>query len=451
MELLQFLNVYKYKLILAFILCIIYTNICLSQSDSNTIPKISEIKRLPADELAEKKEGYYFTGVPDLSLDPINGFGYGIEGTFYYHGKKSDPLFAYTPYRSKLDLALFNTTKSSKELSLKFDVPYILNTNWRLRTEFLFETNPNLLYFGNTSNSLNGLQFYDNGDSNGQLIQNGSYQNYEKSLIGNRAFYNLFTKKESVINMTIERSFFEGKVRCLVGYEFAKFINSTNLNYLSKLAEDNQKNNVMGLGMGEISMIQVGLVYDTRNLETDPSSGYFAELTHENSFSAIGSQFNFHKTFFQMKGYHLILKKFFKKQILSWRTGWGYTHGNAPFFEYADEWSSEGSIEGLGGSNTIRGFKQSRFMARMMNFNNFELRSQLFTSKIFNQHFAFAAVPFFDFGGCWDKINQFNLKNYRTSQGLGLRIVWNINTVLRFDYAISKEDRQFFFQMNHTF
>jgi outer membrane protein assembly factor BamA len=90
-------------------------------------------------------------------------------------------------------------------------------------------------------------------------------------------------------------------------------------------------------------------------------------------------------------------------------------------------------------------------MAPIMNFNNFELRSQFFTGKIFDQHLAFSAVPFFDFGGCWDNFTALNVQNYRYNSGLGLRIAWNVNTILRFDYAISKEDNQFFFQMNHTF
>ncbi len=439
-----------------FLTLLSFCNTVSAQFDSSHTPEISEIKRLPDDELADKKEGLYFTGVPDFSADPLNGFGYGLEGTLFFNGKKSDHLFAYTPYRQKLDIALFNTTKNAKELSLKLDIPYIGNTPWRLRTEIILETNPNLVYFGNTSKSLEGLNFYENGDSSAKYIQNGSYSGYEKSLVNNRAHYNDFIKKESVINVSLERSLMEGKARWLIGYEFAKFNNASIANFGnvvkdSKLLEDVNKNGVLGLGDGHINMVQIGLVYDTRNLETDPSNGYFAEITHETSLKIIGSGFDFSKTFAQIRGYHQILKKYFKKQVFAWRTGAGITSGNAPFFEYADEWSSEGSIEGLGGTNTLRGYKQSRFMAPIMNFNNFELRSQFWSGKAFHQHLAMSAVPFFDFGGCWDNFSKLNTSNYRYNSGLGLRIAWNVNTILRFDYAVSKEDNQFFFQMNHTF
>ncbi len=88
-----------------------------------------------------------------------------------------------------------------------------------------------------------------------------------------------------------------------------------------------------------------------------------------------------------------------------------------------------------------------------MQFNNFEVRCKFAEAKILKQTLAFSAVPFFDVGAVWDNFNNIvkRLDNYRYSEGLGLRIAWNVNTILRFDYALSKEDRQFFFMFGHTF
>ncbi|MDB5274802.1 MAG: peptide-binding protein, partial [Chitinophagaceae bacterium] len=77
---------------------------------------------------------------------------------------------------------------------------------------------------------------------------------------------------------------------------------------------------------------------------------------------------------------------------------------------------------------------------------------RFFQTHIFKQHLAFSAVPFFDIGGVWNDLNRINhFENYRSAEGLGLRITWNENTILRFDYAISKEDQQFFFNLGHAF
>jgi outer membrane protein assembly factor BamA len=91
-------------------------------------------------------------------------------------------------------------------------------------------------------------------------------------------------------------------------------------------------------------------------------------------------------------------------------------------------------------------------MSRVMTFNNLELRYRFAQINVLKQHFAFVAVPFVDAGGVWDKISNIsNFNNYRVSEGLGLRIAWNVNTILRFDYAISQEDKQFFFNLSHAF
>src|ERR1700728_1046977 len=72
--------------------------------DSLKLPfEISEEERLSTEDLKNKKEGAYLTGVPDLSSDPVNGFGAGAEAQLFFDGKRTDPFFAYTPYRAEID------------------------------------------------------------------------------------------------------------------------------------------------------------------------------------------------------------------------------------------------------------------------------------------------------------------------------------------------------------
>jgi len=280
-----------------------------------------------------------------------------------------------------------------------------------------------------------------------------SYSDYSNSLKNTAAsYYNTYTKTEAVLNLSMERSFYEGRLRTLIGYEIGSVNLSTPLNDSSLLHKDYLVGNIKGFGQNLVTFAQVGLIYDTRDLEPDPSKGSFAELTNELSLIALGSQYNFNKTFFHYNLYYPVLPKLFKRVTFAGRIAMGYTQGDAPFYEYQDEWSSEGSIEGLGGGTTLRGYKQSRFLGRVMNFNNFELRCRFAQANILKQHLAFSAVPFFDIGGVWDSLSRLNhTENFRYSEGLGLRIAWNVNTILRFDYAISQEDRQFFFSLGHAF
>ncbi|MEN9698916.1 MAG: hypothetical protein RLZZ301_114 [Bacteroidota bacterium] len=437
-----------------FFLCSInFALIAQAQIDTLKLPfAIAKEKRLPDEELANKKEGIYLTGVPDISQDPVNGFGYGGEASLFFNGKRSDPFFAYTAYRAELDLTLFNTTRNQREFMISLDAPYIFDSKWRLRLEAGFESNPNLLYFGTTSSTLSPLSYYPNLDSSFAPVTALNYADYEThALVGVNQFYNTYFKKESILNVSGERYLLAGKLRALVGYEWA-LVGISTFAGNSLLQQDAAHSQLLGLGKKWVGIAQLGLIYDTRDLETDPSNGVFAELTNELSLKALGSFYNFNKTFIHANYYHNFLEKKGKKLVIAARFAGGYTAGQAPFFEYQDQWSSEGSIEGLGGAHTLRGFKQSRFLGRVMTFNNLELRWRMAQTTILNQHLAFVAVPFVDAGGVWDELSAIgDFSHYRICEGIGLRIVWNVNTILRFDYAISNEDRQFFFNLAHAF
>lgn len=428
--------------------------IAFSQEIKDTVNlpfAIAKEKQLSEEDLNNKKEGIYVTGVPDISSDPVNGFGYGAEGSVFFNGKRSDPFFKFTPYRAELGIAIFNTTKEQRELILRLDVPYIFDTKWRFRAEAGYESNPNLLYFGKTESSLNGLSYYPNGDNSLPIVTNANYSDYENNLDENNQFYNTYIKKEYILNVSLEHSFMEGRFRTLFGIEFANVGIST-FNGNNLLQNENSVNPLLGMGNNNVGIFQSGLIFDTRDLETDPNQGIFAELTNELSLKAFGSAFNFNKTFFHANFYQKLFPKLIKKMIFATRFAYGYTAGDSPFFEYQDQWSSEGSIEGLGGAHTLRGFKQNRFLARVMNFNNFEIRYRFAQTHFLKQHIALSGVPFMDVGGVWDEINKsFSFNNYRFSEGIGLRIAWNVNTILRFDYAVSKEDNQFFFNFGHSF
>jgi outer membrane protein assembly factor BamA len=452
------MKITKTHRLIQFIILLLFLNAHgqAQESTNDSIKKlpfaIAREKKLPPEELAEKKEGAYVTGVPDLSSDPINGFGYGAEGTLFFNGKRSDPFFEYTPYRSALAIALFNTTRNEREAKLDLDVPYIFNTKWRLRTEAAYEINPNFLYFGITENSLKPLSYFPDNNPSNQPVNNATYSDYENNLKGNKIFYNTFTKKEAVLNVSMERSFMEGKLRTLVGYEIARINISTPLNDSSFVRDDYNMHAIKGYGDNTISLVQLGLIYDTRDLETDPGHGIFAEVTHEISLTALASQYNFSKTFLHVNAYQTIFPKLFKRMIACGSFGLSLTEGDAPFFEYPDAWSSEGDIDGMGGSRTLRGYKQARFAARVMQYTDFELRYRFTQFNLLKQHFALSAVPFFDQAGVWNSLDRItHTENLRYSEGLGLRIAWNVNTILRFDYAVSKEDHQFFFQIGHTF
>src|SRR5690242_10671849 len=114
-------------LLFLFTLCLSVSSMA-QKSDTTQLPfAIANEKKLSDEDLSQKKEGVYVTGAPDISSDPVSGFGVGGEGSLFFNGKRNDPFFAYTAYRAKLDFVVFTTTKNQHEFFLRLDVPYIFN------------------------------------------------------------------------------------------------------------------------------------------------------------------------------------------------------------------------------------------------------------------------------------------------------------------------------------
>lgn len=456
--------------IIFFITCI-HSSI-LSQEDSLSFIKS---KKIPDEDLLKKKEGTFFTGLPDISSDPITGFGFGIRSNIYWNGERDDPFFAYTPYLAKLKLNAAYYTSNARELIVALDLPYFQGTRWRYKIDFKAQQNPANLYFGLTEETLGRLRV---NTSSSQSFS--TFEEYEKSINSTRAgelneestvtdvLINRFRETEYMLNLKADYVLFDGKWRIMGGYEiqhlkYATFEgvqseaidpntgqNIRVANGTSLLRKDFEQGKISGYNGGWVSLIQTALIYDTRDFEPDPSSGYYFEIANEFSNTLIGSEFNFDKLFIQGRFYEKI--PIGLKTVVAGRIGIGNIFGSeAPFFEYQDQWSPDGSINALGGRQSLRGYRSNRFLSRSMWFANVELRTKIFDFTASNQLFAFTIAPFVDAGTTRNRWQDLNFSNTMVSFGSGLRIAWNQSTILSFDYGISSEDRLFYFGIGQIF
>lgn len=435
-------------------------------------------KRMSDNDLAKKKEGTFFTGLPDISSDPITGFGFGIRSNIYWNGEKSDSLFAYTPYFAKLKINASYFTTNAREFAVSIDMPYFEGSRWRLKGDFKAQQNPTNQYFGLTQKTLNDLKLpntntgetfktyneYNNARSKIRLGGIG-----EDSLVSD-VLSNIFRETEFMLNLKSDYSIGDGTSRLMFGYEiqhltyktfegnevegFDPITNEkrTVANGNSLLKNESEQGLIAGLdvGGGWVSIIQTAYIYDTRDFEPDPTKGLYFEIANEYSGSPIGSEYNFDKLFIQGRIYQKI--DLGPRTIFAMRAGAGNIFGNnAPFFEFQDQWSPDGSINALGGRQSLRGYRANRFLARSMWFSNIELRVRFAELKLFEQNFGFNLVPFLDMGTVRDKWQNLNFTNVKYSVGSGLRISWNQSTIISFDYGVSKEDNLFYFGIGQIF
>ena len=467
-------------------------------SAQDTLPfKIHDSKKLSDERLSNKKEGWFMTGIPKLSYDPIQGFGVGGDAQLYFNGTSADPFFGWTPYRLKTTVNATFTQNGKIGVGVKFDAPYFLNTKWRTRLRFAFADNPNKPYFGIGESALEPLQyvnpvtgvetadmlFDDYVDSLKRLRPGVTSFGEDPNLMYTDRRYHWIHYRKYALDLLLERSYFDGNLRLLSGlglthlnytqYDYQEVrgaidadgnsIDATNgqtkltQDYLLSLTGDGNdfwsKNNISGYEGGFLLKLKAGLIYDTRDFEPDPSSGALVEYSFGYSPHWLGSDFNYVRNQLQAMKFIKVFKFLPNENILAGRIMMSTIQGTDVFFrEVFDIWSaSQGRIGVLGGEDALRGYKKFRFGGMIYGIANLELRSHLFDTKLLKQNFSFSFVPFIDAGRVWDDFSDMKLKGMLYSPGAGLRIAWNQSTILRFDYAVSREDRQFFFVFGHMF
>jgi outer membrane protein assembly factor BamA len=446
-------------------------------------------KRMPDFELAEKKEGTFLTGLPRFEFDPIRGFGVGGNVNVFWNKTKEDPFFDYTAYRYLINAELFVFQNGRVKYSVNFDAPYIFDSQWRLRIDAVHWDDPNAQYWGIGRSSLDQLSFRDK--RTGEDRKFARVREYEANLaLAERGVDgNLFTdfhfnhmhQREQLYNILGERVFLGGKLRFMFGYEmlFTSFssyngqiaetafdlegnkveaINRATLVDLQRADGTWDRFNLAGFDPGNhfTSMLAGAIIYDTRDFEPDPSNGVFLQYSHEHSGKWLGSEFSFDK--FMVQGQYIRTLKRWRadKSRLTFAglAAFGHIFGSKINFIEMWDLSSQaeaGGILVLGGGRSLRGFREARFLAPTVALVNLEMRARLYDFHLWRQHIAVGLTPFYDLGSVWDRPGDVDFTKWRGAPGAGARINWNQSTVIRLDFAKSREGSQFFFGFNHIF
>lgn len=461
--------------------------------DTISLPfELSDDKKLSAEDILNKKEGFFVTGLPRFEFDPIRGFGVGGNIFFFQNKTKEDPFFYYTPYRYSINTELFVFENGRIKAAVNLDVPYIFNSKWRLRADAVVWEDPNAQYWGIGRESLARLSFQDKSTgAEGGVRQFNRVNDYEENLkiaipgnggrLQTDTHYNQFIQRELLFNALGERVEMGGKLRLMFGYEalFTAFED-----YTGQVAEEAfladgtaveaiqrptlvnkqiqegtwDRYNLSGFsdGFKFTSMFAAALIYDTRDLEPDPSKGIFLQYSHEYSAPWLGSDFNFNKFMVQGQFIHTFHRWKNNRNRLTFAGLAALGHIFGPNINFIEMWdlssqAEAGGILVLGGGRSLRGYREARFLAPTVGLVNLEMRARLHDFNAFNQHFALGITPFYDFGTVWEGLKDIQLNNFRGAPGIGGRIAWNQSTILRLDYAQSFEGGQFFFGFGHIF
>ncbi|MBR0223149.1 MAG: BamA/TamA family outer membrane protein [Bacteroidales bacterium] len=216
---------------------------------------------------------------------------------------------------------------------------------------------------------------------------------------------------------------------------------------------------------GMTSAWRLGLSYDSRDAESMPSRGLWADVFAEWAPKWMGTNKPYGR-------YYAVLRQYFPlsgdKLVFAYRAvGQGFI-GKPGFYMLPIDAYLGGpgyDREGFGGYRTIRGVLQNRIQGKSVCYFNTELRWRFLDTQLWNQNLSLGANAFFDGGrvlqnytdvsvdaATWqlpvatgkfpEQLTKGGREAFHISAGAGLRLILNRNFIISLDYghAFSRQD-----------
>jgi len=414
---------------------------------------------IPKETLDKKEEGWYVTGIPVIGIDPEVGPVLGLQAQVFDNGPRSSPFFAYAPYRRQIQAGAQSSTQGRYYSAfVAYDQPYIDDTPWRLKSYVGYTVNKDRNYFGTGEQTLDRLHYP--GEARSFSHFDDFKQAIERETGGiTWSKYVSYQQRNFVGAFNFEYDLLGGLLRPLVGIQFGRigvtdYTGRTDDGAIvqeTKLAEDNRLGKILGFDGGWDNSLRIGLAYDSRDYEPDPTRGLLAQALVSGAMRPLGSEFNYGQATIGLTGYTPFVPGY-DRLVAVGNVLTAFRFGDVPFYAMNRLALPKDEVRtGLGGFPTLRGYNTNRFVGRTTVNADAELRWSFAEFTVFDQHLKTAAATFFDTGRVFDTNAGFSAERWKSCYGVGLRLAWNLATVISFDYGIGPEGALFFMQLGQPF
>jgi hypothetical protein len=404
---------------------------------------------LSADDAARKQEGSFVTGLPLVNYTSDTGLGYGARVYLIGDGSRAESGFANRPYDTRLFAQFFSTTGGWQYHTLDLDAPELVTgLPVRVRAYAAYEANTDRRWFGAGSASLASLP-------------GGSMAAYQQSLndahpaggTSTSAAFNRYELIRPVAGGQLEREF--GSLTLMAGGEVEH--GTVKLYDGRTVTVDGSKRaqgptlvgqvRPAGIDGGWVNHLRVGCSFDTRDFEPDPRTGWYADTTAEYSGPALASDYAYTRETAAVRRFQEVLPGL----VLASRATYTVVQGQPPFYDLSWLGYTDARHEGLGSGWSLRGFRETRFTGNALGLVNAEVRYNVGEQVWGGQRFALKLVGFGDTGRVFDSGRRLTLRDWKADAGGGVRIAWNLSTVLNATYGRSGEDSNIFIDFGHMF
>ena len=411
------------------------------------------------------KTGYNFGPFPVVGFDADKGFGIGALCNIFDFGDGS----TYPNPRQQWYVEASYYTKGTQLYFLSYDSRHLIPG---VRTSIAGQVvADNALPF----TGFNGYRsFYDH-----ERINNKDLFRYNPYYQVARTMANL--KADFSGNITKD-----GKLKWVAGYHF-KWDKYSERNLSNEKYDEFNQNvgtslyaNYKKWGLipeaqhdgGITSSLRAGLIFDTRDVENNPSRGIWAEGQLIAAPKFLGSSVPYYSYTLVFRHYVPIIPK---RLTFAYRLNYhGIIGKETPFYSmpYMTIMGKGYDRDAIGGFHTVRGMMRNRVNAPDMGFYNAEFRWRFIDFKLFNQNIAFALNAFND-GAISTRYYDMSYKgdpnnavakaeydeymskgqekdSFHFTVGGGLRFIMNENFILAGEYGVplNKQDGKPSFYLN---
>ena len=406
------------------------------------------------------KKGWNFGPLPVVGFDADLGFQYGLCCDIFNYGDGS----RYPRYNYKFNVEASRYTKGSGVFRFYADMPYLIKDT--------------KLFFDVTYNYAKKFEFFGFNGFEASIYDPNidPYPTAAQDTI--KSGYHFLDRRQFRFVGSMQRPFFDvPNLNWTAGLAYYNTsISAIDTVKMDKYAgqEPTLYENYVTAGIikpeeahgGNTTQLRLGMIYDSRDHNSDPTKGIYAEGTLVGALNIDNDtqypkedRTNYNLSFTFLWRHYIPLYK--DKLTFAYRLGaQNRLVGHTPWYMINNlntMFFQKMYTEGLGGSVTLRGVNRNGVLGEGFAFANVELRWRIIGFKFINQNWQVGLNPFFDAGLVTQKyliqddvLNTDGLpqlfsgeeENLHMAAGCGLKLIMNRNLIVSVDLgkALDKRD-----------
>ena len=361
-----------------------------------------------------------YVALPAVNFNTDEGFGYGALLEAYRHAPGA------SPYRFTIQPTVFLTTRGRRDFTVFFDAPALLPNGWRVDGFLGREQELAAPYYG---------------------VGNDAVHDTTLSRDPNPYFYRYGRTRTRVV-ANVQRRIGASSARWLAGAGFAD-VTTDATPFDSGTTLMAQELAGASAPKGTLAYVRAGAVWDSRDQEIGPSSGWWNEVLVQRVDRTLGATYDFTRVTGTVRRYTPLTDRL----TLASRVIAQQTSGDVPLFDLATIQLSFRQEEGLGGSKMLRGIPKNRVMGKGLVLANNELRWRAADFSILGKESHVVLSGFADAGRVWE--DRIDLSEVATDlwlgYGGGVRLGLGSSSVIALDVGRSSSSTQLYIGLGYAF